>query len=98
MDEAPQTTDAAELEHQYQAAADALRATVLRLLQEGEIDPQLLVLAVARVTGELGSSAALASGMSVEAVLGDLAEVVRDTGQDHAEALRAVELPVMGSA
>jgi hypothetical protein len=27
-------------------------------------------------------------------VLGDLAEVVRDAGQDHAEALRAVELPV----
>jgi hypothetical protein len=34
----------------------------------------------------------------VETVLDDVAEFVREAGQDHAEALRAVELPVMGSA
>jgi hypothetical protein len=30
--------------------------------------------------------------------LANLAEAVRDAGQGHAEALRAVELPVAGSA
>jgi hypothetical protein len=34
----------------------------------------------------------------MEAVLDDPAEVTRDVGQDHAEALRAVERPRPGSA
>jgi hypothetical protein len=53
---------------------------------------------MARVAGELSAGAALAGGMRMEAVLGDLAEVVRDVGQDHAEALRALELSGAGSA
>jgi hypothetical protein len=56
------------------------------------------VLAAARVAGKLGAGAALAGGMPVETVLDDVAEVVRDTGQDHAEVLRAIKLPVVGSA
>jgi hypothetical protein len=51
-----------DLERQMQAATDAVRAAALRLLQEGEVHPQLVVLAAARVAGELGASAALATG------------------------------------
>ena len=47
----------------------------------------LIVPAVARVAGELGAGVALAGGMLIEVVLDDLAEVVRDAGQIHAEAL-----------
>jgi len=88
----------AELQEQMEIAADAIRTAALELLQAGRVHPHVLVLAAARVAGELGAGMALAGGIPVEAVLGDLAEVVRDTGQDHAEALWAVELPVAGSA
>jgi hypothetical protein len=72
--------------------------TALELLQAGRVHPHVLVLATARVAGELGAAMALAGGMPVEAVLDDPAEVMRDARQRHAEALRAVELPVAGSA
>ena len=72
--------------------------TALELLQAGQVHPHVLVLATARLAGELGAGVALAGEMPVEAVLGDLAEVVREAGQGHAETLRAVELPVAGSA
>ena len=68
------------------------------LLREGEAHPQLVVMAVARVAGKLGTSAALAGGQDYEMVLGELAEVVREAGREHHEALRAMELPVAGSA
>src|SRR5690242_20146359 len=87
-----------ELQQQMETAVDAIRAAALELLQGGRVHPHVLVLAAARVAGELGAGATLAGGMPVEGVLGDLAEVVREAGQDHAEALRAVELPVAGSA
>jgi hypothetical protein len=71
---------------------------VLRLLREGEVHPHLIVLAVARVAGELGASAALAAGEDVEAMLGDLAEVLRQARQDQRETLLAEMLPVAGRA
>lgn len=70
------------------AALDAIRAAALRLLREGKVHPQLVVLAAARIAGELGAGAALAGGMEVETLLGELAEVVRLTGREHAETLR----------
>jgi len=81
-----------------EAATEAIRAAALRLLQEGEVDPQLVILAAARVTGELGASAALADGMDPEAILGDLADFVRHAGREHAKMLRAEALPVAGNA
>ena len=66
-----------ELEAQIEAATKAIRAVVLRLLQEGEMHPQLLILAVTQIAGELGASAALASGQEVEVLLGELAEVLQ---------------------
>ena len=89
-----------EAQEQLRVAAEAIRAAVLRLLQEGEVHPQLLAMAVAGVAGELGSGMALAAGEDAEAVLGDLAGVVREAGRQHGEMLRgSVEMmPVMGSA
>jgi hypothetical protein len=87
-----------ELEAQMEAATEAICATVLRLLQEGQVHPQLLVLAVTRVAGELGASAALASGQEVEELLGELAAVLQQAGRDQHEALQALALPVAGSA
>src|SRR3954469_25087404 len=90
-----------EAQEQLRVAAEAIRAAVLRLLQQGDVHPQLLAMAVAGVAGELGSGMALAAGEDAEAVLGDLAEVVREAGRRHGEMLRevAVEMPaVAGNA
>ena len=87
-----------DLEAQIGAATEALRETVLRLLHAGEVHPQLIVLAVAQVTGELAASAALAGGEELEPLLGKLAEVVRHAGREHHQTLQAERLPVAGSA
>jgi hypothetical protein len=87
-----------ELAAQLEAATDALRAVALRLLQEGETHPQLIVLAAAAVAGELGASLALADGRDLKALLGELAEVVRQAGREHQETLRGAVLPVAGNA
>jgi hypothetical protein len=82
-----------------EAAAAAIRAAVLQLLQAGEIDPRLIVLAVAQVAGELGAATALASGrQEARDLLDELAEVVRQSGRDHHEALKVALLPVAGNA
>lgn len=91
-------TEARELGEQMEAATDAIRAAVIRLLREGEVHPQLIVMAVARVAGELGAGAALAGGQDLETLLDELAEVVREAGREHHEALQALELPVAGRA
>ncbi len=91
-------TEGPVLEEQMQTATDAIRAAILRLLREGEVHPQVIVLAAARVAGELGASAALAGGQDVEKLLGELAEIVREAGREQREMLRAEMLPVAGSA
>jgi hypothetical protein len=87
-----------ELEAQMEVATEAICATVLRLLQEGRVHPQLLILAVTQIAGELGASAALGSGQEVEKLLGELAKVLQQAGRDHHETLQALALPVAGSA
>ena len=67
----------------------------MRLLREDGIDPQLMVLAVARVAGELGADVAHAGGAQPGAILGDL---VRHAGQAQHEKLEAGTMPVAGSA
>ena len=76
-----ETGQQAELEAQFQTAMEDLRRTVVRLLQDGEVHPQLVVLALARVTGEVGASAASASEHDPEELLAELAEVVRQAGR-----------------
>ena len=71
---------------------------MLRLLRVGEVHPQLILLAMARVAGELAAAAALAGGEAVEPLLDKLAEVVRHAGREHHATLQAEMLPVAGSA
>ena len=89
-----------ELEAQMETAVDAIREAVLRLLREGEVHPQIVVMAATRVAGGLGAAAALASGQDTEGLLDDLAEALRQAGRDHHETLRAEleALPVAGNA
>ena len=87
------TDDETGAANQMEAAAEAIREAVLRLLQEGEVDPQYVVMAAARVTGELGADIARIGDVDLETVLGDFAELVREAGRAHAE-----DLPVAGSA
>jgi hypothetical protein len=87
-----------ELEAQMEAATTTIRAAILQLLQEGRVHPQLLILAVTQIVGELGASAALASGQEVEKLLGELAEVLQQVGRDHHATLQTLALPVAGSA
>jgi hypothetical protein len=80
-----------DLEAPMRAATEALRATVLRLLRVGEVHPQLIVLAIARVTAELAASAALAGGEAVEPLLDKLTEVVRHAGREHHQSKRFLQ-------
>jgi hypothetical protein len=83
------TDNETEAVDQMQAAFEAVHEAVTRLLQEGVHDPQHLVLALARATGELGADIAQAGGMGAEELLDDLAELVRLAGG---------EPPVAGNA
>src|SRR4051794_23376629 len=69
------------------------RGRAVRLLQDGEVDPRYVVLAAARVTGELGADISRIGDVDLETVLGDLADLVREAGRAHAE-----DPPVVGSA
>ncbi len=90
--------DGLDLEQQVWAATETIREAVLGLLQVGDIHPNVIVLAVARVAGETGTAAAMISGENVEKQLGELAEVVRRAGRDHQEMLQAEGMLPAGNA
>jgi hypothetical protein len=96
------TNEAAEdqdFETPMRAATETLCATVLRLLHAGEVQPPLILLAMARMTGELAAAAAaLAGGQDGEPLLGELAKVMRHAGREHHQTLQAERLPLAGSA
>lgn len=94
-DEAEEQQD---LEAQVEIATETIRGAVLRLLREGKVHPQLIVLTAARVAGELGASAALASGQDIEGLLDEMVTIMREAGREHREMLRAEVLPVAGNA
>jgi hypothetical protein len=87
-----------QLEAQLQIATEGVQRAVVRLLQDGEVHPHLVVLALARVTGEVGAGAALAGGQDPEELLGELAEVVRQAGREFRRMLEAEALPIAGNA
>jgi hypothetical protein len=87
-----------ELEAQMQTALEAIQKAVLGLLQDGETDPRLIVLAAAHVTAELAAAAALAGNEDLEQMLADIAEIVHRVGRGHHQDLQAVVLPAAGSA
>jgi hypothetical protein len=91
------TMDDDELEAQTRSATDAVRATVMRLLREDGLHPQLVVLAVARVAGELGADVAHAGRTRPGGILDDLADLVRHAGQAQHEKLEAETMPAAGS-
>jgi hypothetical protein len=93
-----ETAERDELEAQLGTAMEGLQRAVVRLLQDGEVHPQLVVLALARVTGEVGAGLALAGEQDLEELLGELAEVVRQAGREFHEMLEAVSLPTAGNA
>jgi hypothetical protein len=92
--------DEEQLEAQMETAVDAIREAVTRLLREGEVHLQIVVMAATRVAGGLGAAAALASGQDIEGLLDDLAEALRQAGREQHEMLRAelAALPVAGNA
>ena len=87
-----------ELAAQMQAATEAIEQLALGLLRKGEVHPQLLILSLARVTGELAAGATLAGGEDVERVLGEVAEFLQEAGRAHHDMLQLEVLPVAGSA
>jgi hypothetical protein len=87
-----------EAEDQVRTALDAIQGTVLRLLQERDTHPQLMVLAATMAAGQLAAATALASGQDLEETLGELAKVMVQAGRDHHDMLQAELLPVAGNA
>ena len=83
-----------ELEAQFQTATGELQRAVMRLFQDSDIHPHLVVLALARVTGEVGAGAALAGEQDPEELLGELAGVVRRAGREFQEMVRLKAPPV----
>ncbi len=84
-----------------EAATQMVQQTVGRMLREGEIHPHLVVLAVARVAGELMGALAAASGHDLDEVLRDSTEVVHQAARNHHEAMQAMTaelMPVAGNA
>jgi hypothetical protein len=93
-----ETAEQDELEEQFWTATGELQRTVMRLFQDGDIEPYLVVLALARVTGEVGAGTALASEQDPEELLGELAGIVRRAGREFREMLEAEAMPTAGSA
>src|SRR4051794_39417877 len=92
------TDEQDELEAQFRTAAEGLQRTVMRLFQESDIHPHVMVLALAQVTGEVGAGTALAEKQDPEELLGELAEVVRRAGREFQEMVQAEALPTAGNA
>src|SRR3954469_12434115 len=93
-----ETAEQEELEAQFQAATEELQRAVMRLFQDRDFHPHAVMLALARVTGEVGAGTALASEQDPEELLDDLAEVVRRAGLEFREMLAAETLPTVGNA
>src|SRR3954466_10609433 len=91
-------TEQDELEAQLQTAMEGLQKAVMRLFQDSDIHPHVMVLALARVTGEVGAGTALAGGQDREELLGELAEVVRRAGREFQETIQARAMPTAGNA
>jgi hypothetical protein len=98
MGEETAEQDELELEAQFQTATEGLQKAVMRLFQDDDIHPYLMVLALARVTGEVGAGTALASEQDPKELLDDLAEVVRRAGREFQEMVRAEAMPTAGNA
>src|SRR3954451_24388655 len=93
-----ETAEQDELEAQFWTATGELQRAVMRLFQDSDIEPYLVVLALARVTGEVGAGTALGSEQDPEELLGELAGVVRRAGREFREMVQAEAMPTVGNA
>ena len=93
-----ETAEQEELEAQFWTATGELQRAVMRLFQDRDIHPCLVVLALARVTGEVGAGTALAGEQDPEELLADLAGVVRRAGREFQETIQARAMPTAGNA
>jgi hypothetical protein len=93
-----ETDEQDEREAQFWTATGELQRAVMRLFQDSGIEPYLVVLALARVTGEVGAGAALAGEQDPEELLDELAEVVRRAGREFQEMVQAEAMPTVGNA
>ena len=57
-----ETDEQEELEAQLETAMEGFQRAVMRLFQDSDIHPHIMVLALARVTGEVGAGTALVDG------------------------------------
>ena len=87
-----------EADEQIEAATDAIRATLRQLLREGQVHPQVIILALATALGEFAAGAALATNEDVGPMSNDLAALVREVMCEHHETLQMLELPALGNA
>jgi hypothetical protein len=81
-----------------QAAMEAFRETVVRLLRAGEVPPPVIVTAAAQAAGEMGAGLAVAGGEDVGRILAELAAVLQQAGQEHGRALAVAMAPAAGRA
>jgi hypothetical protein len=80
-----------------QAALAGVQDVVRRLVHERAVDLRLILLAIARVIGELAAAAALAEGLDAEEMLAEVGELVRQAGLDGLDELRAAVLSPAGN-
>src|SRR4051794_36993667 len=93
-----ETAEQDELEEKLWTATEELQKAVMRLFQDRDIHPHLVVLALARVTGEVGAGTVLAGEQDPEELLADLAGVVRRAGREFQEMVQAEAMPTAGNA
>jgi hypothetical protein len=98
MTKADEETERQELEEQLQAATELVQETVGRMLQDSEIDPHIVLLALARVAGEFTAATALSEDEQVEETLSHVIEIVQEVARGSYDAIQIMMMPVAGNA
>ena len=95
---ASEAAELREFAEQMEMATQIVQQTVGRMLREGAIHPHVVVLAVARVAGELMGALAAASGHNLDEVLRDSTEIVHQAARHHYDEVQAVTTELISVA
>ncbi len=87
--------DEQELVEQIETATQMVQKAVGQMLRTDDIHPHVVVLAVARVAGELMGALAAESGHDLDEVLRDSTEVVHQAARNHHEAMQTIKAELM---